>query len=159
MRIRWYGSPRLLVFVALLFTLALVVSCGSAAPSEPGDVDQPASSASQATVAPSVDQAPTGGSSGNQDAVLPTATPAPADKPVMAESSVVRFVESQGEITQETNRHCSGSRPISTNFRPYVELLLDARPEDAELEPWLAESWESSPDAKSWSTARRIAQR
>src|SRR5918999_5462280 len=152
MRIRWFRGPRALVFAAALFTLALAISCGSAAPPEPATAEQGGGGAPDASQTGNQPAEATSGQA-NQAAPAaggaPTATPAPAAA-VRAESTVTRMVESQGEIQQETNLHCAGTRPIVSQFRPYVEMLVDADVHTGQFVPWLAERWESSPDTKSW---------
>ena len=120
MWIRWIRGHRALVFVTALFTLALAISCGSAAQPEPEAAEQEA--AQGAPVAQEGDAGSGGGT--------PTATPAPATgSGGMVESSVVRFVEAQGETTQEGNWFCAGNRPFHTeNFRALGELLIDVNP-------------------------------
>lgn len=130
---RWFESPRLLVFAAVLFTLALAISCGSAAQPEPEAAEPEAAQGVPAA----------------QEGAAPTATPAPAAA-VSTQSAVARYIESQGEIQQETNLHCSGSRQIGPQFRPYVEYPVGVDPQTNQFKPWLAERWEMSPDAKSW---------
>ena len=145
MQRRWLKSPRALLFMSVLFIVVLAVSCGTAAPEQPA-VAEPAAPA----VAPDTSAADTTApdTAAMQEAA-PTAVPAAASE-AMAESNIVRIVESQGEITQETNQHCAGGRPITSNFNPYGEHPLDINPVTAEIEAWLAETWESSADARSW---------
>ena len=145
MRNRWPIPSKALLFVSVLFLLTLLVACGAAAPEEPAQ--EPAAPAQEtapepAQAEPSAAQEP-----------APTAMPEPAAESMdkdMAEPTVVRYVESQGEIQVETNQHCGGNRPIISQFLPYVEFLVESDPVTAEFNPWLAESWETTPDAKTW---------
>lgn len=151
MRNLWLLRSRALLLVTLVLTLTVVVACGAAAPEEPA---QPASSEPQAAAQepaqqPAQQQASPAQEASSAQEPAPTAMPEVA-KETMAEPSVVRIIESQGEITQETNQHCAGGRPITSNFNPYAEHPLDINPVTAEVEAWLAESWESSADSKSW---------
>jgi ABC-type transport system substrate-binding protein len=142
MWIRWIRGHRALVFVTALFTLALAISCGSAAQPEPEAAGQ---EAAQGVTTAQESGAGSGGGA-------PTATPAPATGGGgMVESSVVRLIEAQGETTQEGNWTCAGNRPFHTeNLRTQSELLIGVNPETAQLQPWLAESWEPSADFTSW---------
>ena len=139
---RWLTRFRASLFVSLVFILAWAVACGAAAPEAPAQepVSQPAAEPAQEQPAAREEPAP-------------TAMPAAAETTMeqeMAKPTVVRYVESQGEIQVETNQHCGGNRPIISQFLPYVEFLVESDPVTAEFNPWLAESWETTPDAKSW---------
>ncbi len=150
MRNRWKLSSKVLLFVALLLTLTLVVSCGASAPEAPAS--EPAAPEPVAKSEPAPEPAPQQETMAKAEPA-PTAVPAPAADTMeksMAEPTVVRYVESQGEIQVETNQHCGGNRPIISQFLPYVEFLVEADPVTAEFNPWLAESWETTPDAKVW---------
>ncbi|MDE2844164.1 MAG: ABC transporter substrate-binding protein, partial [Chloroflexota bacterium] len=123
----------------MLFVLSLLVACGAAAPEE--------------RAAPAAEPAPAQEQAMAEAEPAPTAAPAAADTSMeqeMAKPTVVRYVESQGEIQVETNQHCGGNRPIISQFLPYVEFLVEADPVTAEFNPWLAESWETTADAKTW---------
>ena len=50
----------------------------------------------------------------------------------------------------ETNRFWTVSRPDLLQFDPFLETLLDIDPKTGQYVPRLAERWESSPDAKTW---------
>lgn len=140
MRNRWLTPPKALLFVSLLMLLTLLVACGAAAPEAPAEeAAAPAAEPAAAQEQPAAQQEP-----------APTAAPAPAMEEQMAKPTVVRYVESQGEIQVETNQHCGGNRPIISQFLPYVEFLVEADPVTAEFNPWLAESWEITTDAKTW---------
>ena len=149
---RWFLSPRLVVFVSLLFILTLAVACGASAP-EPAAPAAPAAAEPAAPAAAPAAAEPAAPAQSEpamqQEAPAPTAMPEPAMEK-MAEPTVVRYVESQGEIQVETNQHCGGNRPIISQFLPYVEFLVEANPVTAEIDPWLAESWETTPDARTW---------
>ena len=145
MRKRWLLSSRALLFVSLLFTLTVLVACGASAPEAPAQ--EPAADPAPAQEAAAEPAQPEPMAAQEP---APTAEPAPAMEEEMAQPTVVRYVESQGEIQVETNQHCGGNRPIISQFLPYVEFLVEADPVTAEFNPWLAESWESTPDAKSW---------
>ncbi len=134
---RWILTSKALLFVSLLFILTALVACGAAAPEEPAQ--EAATEPQAAQQEPAAAQEP-----------APTAEPAPAMEQEMAEPTVVRYVESQGEIQVETNQHCGGNRPIISQFLPYVEFLVESDPVTAEFNPWLAESWETTTDAKTW---------
>ena len=142
---RWQIRSKLLLFVSLLFILTLVVACGAAAPEAPAQEPAAEPQAAQETAPEPAQPEPEPAAE-----PAPTAEPAPAMEETMAEPTVVRYVESQGEIQVETNQHCGGNRPIISQFLPYVEFLVEADPVTAEFNPWLAKSWESTPDAKSW---------
>ncbi len=142
MPIRWISSSKAVLFVALLLTLAMVVACGASAPEPAAEPVAQVEPAAEPAAEPMAQEQP-----------APTAMPAPAAETMeqeMAEPTVVRYVESQGEIQVETNQHCGGNRPIISQFLPYVEFLVEADPVTAEFNPWLAKSWEATPDAKSW---------
>ena len=144
---RWIFSSKAVLFVALLLTLAMLVACGASAP------EQSAAEPAAEPVAQAEPAAEPAAEPMAQEQPAPTAMPAPAAESMeqeMAEPTVVRYVESQGEIQVETNQHCGGNRPIISQFLPYVEFLVEADPVTAEFNPWLAKSWEATPDAKSW---------
>ena len=150
---RWLLSPRLFLFASLLFILTLAVACGTSAP-EPA-APEPAAPAEPAAAAPAAAPAAETMAQSEPAAAPAAAAPAPTAVPVpametMAEPTVVRYVESQGEIQVETNQHCGGNRPIISQFLPYTEFLVEADPVTAEIIPWLAESWETTADARSW---------
>ena len=81
--------------------------------------------------------------------VVVTPTPIPAAPAEAVVTKVERVVYAFGEL-QETNRHWTVSRPSYYQFDPYAETLLDLEPTTNARIPRLAESWESSPDLKSW---------
>lgn len=145
MRNRWFLKPKLVFFVSILLALALSVACGAAAP-EPAA--EPPAAAEPAAEAMSPPEPPAEATAREEPA--PTAMPEPAAMESMAEPTVVRYVESQGEIQVETNQHCGGTRPIISQFLPYTEFLVEADPVTAEIVPWVASSWETTPDAKTW---------
>ena len=134
---RWLLNPKLLILASALFVLTLAIACGASAP-ETAEVAPAAAVVEPAAAEPAAAE------------VAPTAMPEAAMEKEMAEPTVVRYVESQGEIQVETNQHCGGNRPIISQFLPYVEFLVEADPVTAEIVPWLAESWETTADARSW---------
>ena len=134
---RWLLNPKLLILASALFVLTLAIACGASAP-ETAEVAPAAAVVDPAAAEPAAAE------------VAPTAMPEAAMEKEMAEPTVVRYVESQGEIQVETNQHCGGNRPIISQFLPYVEFLVEADPVTAEIVPWLAESWETTADARSW---------
>ena len=145
MRNRWLLTSRALLFVSLLFILTVLVACGASAPEAPAQEPAAEPQAAQQAAPEPAQQEPAAAQE-----PAPTAEPELAMEAEMAEPTVVRYVESQGEIQVETNQHCGGNRPIISQFLPYVEFLVEADPVTAEFNPWLAESWESTPDARSW---------
>jgi ABC-type transport system substrate-binding protein len=50
----------------------------------------------------------------------------------------------------ETNRFWTVARPDLLQYDPFLETLLDIDPKTGKYVPRLAESWEVSPDAKTW---------
>ena len=140
---RWLLNPKLLILASALFVLTLAIACGASAP-ETAEVAPAAAVVEPAAAEPATAAEPAAAE------VAPTAMPEAAMEKEMAEPTVVRYVESQGEIQVETNQHCGGNRPIISQFLPYVEFLVEADPVTAEIVPWLAESWETTADARSW---------
>ncbi|MDE2844235.1 MAG: ABC transporter substrate-binding protein [Chloroflexota bacterium] len=80
--------------------------------------------------------------------VIATPTPIPA---VMeqVEAKVDRVIYALGEV-QETNRHWTVSRPSYYQFDPYAETLIGLDAQTNERIPRLAESWETTPDGRTW---------
>ena len=80
--------------------------------------------------------------------VIATPTPIPVSAgPV--ETKVDRVIYALGEV-QETNRHWTVSRPSYYQFDPYSETLIGLDAQTNERIPRLAESWETSPDGRTW---------
>ncbi|PON17822.1 hypothetical protein C2W62_11180 [Candidatus Entotheonella serta] len=50
----------------------------------------------------------------------------------------------------ESNRFWTVSRPDQLQYDPFLETLLDIDPKTGKFIPRLAERWESSDDAKTW---------
>ncbi len=69
--------------------------------------------------------------------------------PTASAASVERLVFASAGFS-ESNRFWTVSRPDLLQYDPFLETLLDIDPKTGKFIPRLAERWESSPDAKTW---------
>jgi ABC-type transport system substrate-binding protein len=154
---RLIKNPKVLIFTPLMLIMLFAVACGSSA--EPVVVEKEVirEVVKEVPVVKEVVKEVTKEIIVEKEVVrevvkevIVVATPIPAASAPKGKPTVSRYVESQGEIQQETNLHCAGNRPIISQFLPYVEFLVEADPETAEMTPWLAASWETSADGRSW---------
>ena len=82
--------------------------------------------------------------------VVATPTPISGYSPGMVTGAKVdRVIYAFGEL-QESNRHWTVSRPSYYQFDPWAETLVGLDPKTNERIPRLANSWEASPDGRTW---------
>ena len=135
----WLRSSKTLLLCSLASVLALAVACGSAAAPAPAEPATP-------EVREVIREVPV--ETVVEKVVVATPTPVPATAEDV-EAKVDRVIYALGEV-QETNRHWTVGRPSYYQFDPYSETLIGLDATTNERIPRLAESWEFTPDGRTW---------
>ena len=144
----WLRNPKLLILGALALLLIAILACGSSATSTP----QPAAPASKAVEsAPKAAAAPTAvPSKGKKSAPSPTAVPAKASQAAPKPSGTLNV--GQKELGPYVgNPKLIGNPQIFLNSAiPITETLGMAGFDSGAVVPMLAEGWDISADAQTW---------
>ena len=144
----WLRNPKLLILGALALLLIAILACGSSATSTP----RPAAPASKAVgSAPKAAAAPTAvPSKGKKSAPSPTAVPAKASQAAPKPSGTLNV--GQKELGPYVgNPKLIGNPQIFLNSAiPITETLGMAGFDSGAVVPMLAEGWDISADAQTW---------
>lgn len=139
-------SPFPLLGLGLVLALMAAVACGTAAPPQDVTAPEPEVIVQEKIVEKEVIKEVPKEIIKN---VVVTPTPIPASESGTVVTKVDRVIYGFGEV-QETNRHWTVGRPSYYQFDPWGETLLDLEATTNNRIPRIAESWERSEDATSW---------